>query len=158
MATITYSKLDSLPAGTIDTVIQHLSLAEPALGFGVNRHRLEATEDPASIEICPIAIMDAVEERVALKKKAGMADIEPLAMQIASRYRLTGSDCLPGVPGAALEVVLFYQGRLAEGDALRLLNFPALQIAVRQNKHLTKVNLILVPDRLKGKDDRGNEQ
>ncbi len=138
-------------AGTIDTVIQRLSQAEPAWGFGVNRHRLKVIEEPALSEICPIAIMDAVEERVAFKKEAGLIeDIEPLAVQVAGHYRLAGSDCLPGVLGAGLEVVLFYQGSITEGDALRALNFPILQIDTRQDKHLVKVNLIIMPERLEG--------
>ncbi len=138
-------------AGTIDTVIQRLSQAEPAWGFGVNRHRLKVIEDPKSIQICPIAIMDAVEERVAFKKEAGLIeDIEPLAVQVAGHSRLTGSDCLPGVLGAGLEVALFYRGSIAESDALPVLNFPVLQIDTWQNKHLVKVNLIIVPERLAG--------
>ncbi len=136
-------------AGTIDTVIHRLSQA-PDWGFGVNRHRLKAIEEPASIEICPIAIMDAVEERVALKKDVGVIDIEPLAVQVAGHYRLAGSDCLPGVLGAGLEVALFYRGSIAKSDALRALNFPILQIDTRQDKHLVKVNLIIMPERLEG--------
>ncbi len=151
MATITHSKLDTLPAGTIDTVVRHLSQNEAVWGFGVNRHRLKVTEEPASSEICPIAIMDAVEERVAFKKEAGLIeDIEPLAVQVAGHYRLAGSDCLPGVLGAGLEVALFYRGSIAKSDALRVLNFPVLQIDTWQNKHLAKVNLIIVPERLEG--------
>ncbi len=151
MTPITPNQLAVLPTGPIDAVVQHLSQNEAAWGFGINRHRLAAIEATAAIEVCPSAIIDAIEERVTHKKDVGLIeDIEPLAVRVANHYHLTRSHSLPGVSGTGLAVTLLYQGSLTEHDALRILNFPLLQIDTWQNKHLTKVNLIIVPERLGG--------